>query len=34
MLVDFLADGLDVRLNSPVTRIEYNDDGVVVVSVR
>lgn len=30
MLVDFLADGLNIRLNSPVTHIEHNEDGVVV----
>lgn len=30
MLVDFLADGLDIRLNTPVTRIEHGDDGIVI----
>lgn len=30
LLVDHLADGLNIRLNHPVHRIEYDDDGVTV----
>jgi monoamine oxidase len=31
-IVNLLAEGLDVRLNSPVSRIAYNDFGVTVTA--